>query len=403
GTRDNGRRHVGEHDPGTRESSPVGEDAIAFIRSVPTVSYARRYDPSRRHVSAPDADAPSDDTTQDAADGTGHIPEAEWVRALDPQTLTAGRHALERIAPMIRLAGGPFFMGDETGDFADQRPRHEVWLDAFEIDKYEVTNRQFLMFVEATAYRTVAERRGWSYVFDFRSAQWIRKVGACWFNPLGTGGDHDPKSLDFRALLDHPVVHVSWNDAVAFCLWAGKRLPTEAEAEYAAKAGRIAPRYPWGERRRAGERFAANYWQGLFPRENSVADGFLTTAPFGSFPESSNGLCDLGGNVAEWCHDRYSADYYRLSRRDNPTGPGREESEPVLAPLLTITREKDGRYTVLHEEEEEPVERRCVRGGSFLSAENNGAAYRVGVRGWQPQTLSYQDLGFRAVRSIRER
>lgn len=369
-----------------------------FQRSEVGLSYANPYPGSSTDTSeaAPAAAASSADTHEAEQHG-------ESGRAFlmpEEATLRQQRAELEKIAPMVYLPGGRFHMGNDHGVFADQRPRHEVRLDPFEIDRTEVTNLQYRMFVEATGYRTLAQRRGWSYVFDFSRKRWVRKVGACWFNPEGRGGTSDPQSPEFREMLDHPVVHVGWDDAVAFCRWAGKRLPTEAEWEYAARAGRPTTVYPWGDRRVLDGRIMGNFWQGIFPRTNSAADGYLLSAPVGSFPESPNGLVDLGGNVAEWCHDRYAADYYRFSEGENPVGPDADDAETVAAPLQTVRRNRDGRYEVLYEDLEEQVDRRNVRGGSFMSSENNGAAYRVDVRSWQPQTLSYRDLGFRAVRDL---
>lgn len=364
-------------------------------RAEPALPYAGRFTGFLEPTAGDSRDIPP---TPSPSRLTSEYPDEEKQESDDTRFLRQASE-LERIAPMVSLSGGRFFMGNNHAVQADQRPAHEVTLFPFEIDRYEVSNRQFLMFVETTGYTTTAEQRGWSYVFDFERRHWIRKVGACWWNPRGTASDNYPKNRTLLRQLDHPVVHVSWNDAVAFCQWVGKRLPTEAEWEYAAKGGCLQPSYPWGEYRYENGKYRANLWQGLFPDNQTAEDGFLLTAPIGSFEPGRFGLHDQGGNVAEWCHDRYAADYYRNSERENPTGPESWTTTQVAAPLLKIIRNEQGRYQIFHEEEHELVDRRAVRGGSFLSAQNNGAAYRVGVRCWQPQTLSYQDLGFRCARS----
>ena len=368
---------------------PPEQSPLALVRADSAAPYAAAFEPG----SATDI---HDDTASEPNHRTIRQPSFS-VRATEEE-----RQLLEKIAPMVALDGGSFYMGSEEGIERDHRPLHEVRIAPFRLDRQEVTNRQFQLFVRSSGYITSAERRGWSYIFDTEGKQWVRKVGACWWNPQGRPSEAFRDNPTLRSRLDHPVVHVSWDDADAFCRWAGKRLPTEAEWEYAAKGGRTAPTYPWGERRQENGKFAANLWQGFFPRENSLRDGFALTAPVGSFAASPYGLFDQGGNVAEWCHDRYSSGYYRQSPRDNPTGPRAGEGERTEAPLLSVRLEENGRYVVHHEDATETVDCRTVRGGSFLSAENNGAAYRVHARSWQPQTLSYHDLGFRAAASLSE-
>ncbi|MDR3110446.1 MAG: formylglycine-generating enzyme family protein, partial [Planctomycetaceae bacterium] len=295
------------------------------------------------------------------------------------------------------LVGGLILMGANVGNEAEHRPVHEVYISRFSIDCYEVTNRQFQLFVKSTNYVTAAEYRGWGYVFDTDKRQWVRKVGACWWNPQGRPSESYRDNPALRSQLNHPVVHVSWEDAAAFCYWAGKRLPTEAEWEYAAKGGRQSATYTWGERRYENGKFAANLWQGVFPRENSVRDGFMLTAPVGSFEPSVYGLYDQAGNVAEWCYDRYSENYYRQSPRENPTGASENNCKQEDVPLLSV-RLNDGQYKIKNEDAKTKNVCRTIRGGSFLSAENNAALYRIYARSWQPQTLSYHDLGFRCVK-----
>ena len=293
------------------------------------------------------------------------------------------------LAPMIALPGGTFRMGSDTAVERDQRPARQVRVDPFEIDVYQVTNRQFQMFVQETQYQTTAERQGWSYVFRSESNAWVRMVGANWRNPSGNNPYVNFDGRVMHAMLDLPVVHVSWYDAQAFANWAGKRLPTEAEWEYAAKGGVLDPLYPWGNQRQIDGRFFANFWQGRFPDENTGADGFLGVAPVGSFPANPYGLFDMGGNVWEWCGDRYAADYYRWAPLENPQGPSMEEGETV-----TVVRQRVGEMM----SGEDIVALRVVRGGSFLSAENTDAGYRTTARGSQPQSLSFQDVGFRCAR-----
>ena len=283
--------------------------------------------------------------------------------ALLPLASDAEKSRLTGLAPMISLPGGTFSMGDNRGTLLDQRPAHLVNVSPFLLDKYAVTNQQFQLFVDTTAYRTTAERQGWSYVFDKNAGEWVKMTGASWRKPDGKNRLDD-------TMLEHPVTQVSWIDANAFCRWGGKRLPTEAEWEYAARGGLVGNAYPWGEHRLVDGKQMANDWQGWFPQDNTGTDGFLLTSPVGSFPTNPFGLHDMAGNVWEWCRDWYSPQYYQFSPKENPQGP--EQPDP----------KQTGRI---------------VRGGSFLSADNNGAAIRVVVRSYQPERASYQDVGFRTA------
>jgi len=314
----------------------------------------------------------------------------------DRFTPLADRSRLDAIAPMKSLPGGTFRMGSDTAQERDQRPVHQVRLSPFKMDVYPVTNRQFQMFVKETQYETTAERQGWSFVFHSESKEWGRLVGANWRNPLGNNLFAELEGGAMTAMLDFPVVHVSWDDAQTFCRWAGKRLPTEAEWEYAAKGGLLDALYLWGNQRQADGKYFGNYWQGRFPDENTGADGFLGLAPVGSFPANPYGLFDLGGNVWEWCGDRYVADYYRWSPLENPQGPSTEEGETVTVARLTLRREA-GQYVDETLGGADTVALRAIRGGSFLSAENTDAGYRTTARGSQPQSLSFQDVGFRCA------
>ncbi|MGL6226018.1 MAG: formylglycine-generating enzyme family protein [Thermoguttaceae bacterium] len=301
-----------------------------------------------------------------------------------PLSATAtSQRLLSQIAPMKRLEGGLFKRGNQLGGNPDQRPAHDVRLSPFEMDIYAVTNRQFRLFVDATGHQTSAERRGWSYIFDYPQKSWVRMPDISWKTPT-----NDPllkQPLDIW--LELPVVHVSYHDAVAFSNWAGKRLPTEAEWEYAARSGRLDSPFPWGEQREPKGQFCANYWQGIFPEQNTGADGFLGLSPVGSFPPNDYGLYDIVGNAAQWCSDRFDSRYYEHSPSDNPKGP--DESEGELATVQTLLDRPDHL---------ERVPFRVIRGGSFLSAENTDVGYNVANRSKQPENLSYEDLGFRCVK-----
>ncbi|MCL2005606.1 MAG: formylglycine-generating enzyme family protein [Planctomycetaceae bacterium] len=321
---------------------------------------------------------------------------ANRVRSSESIPPIADRAQLDAIAPMQSLPGGTFRMGSNTAPEGDQRPMHQVRLAPFKMDVYQVTNRQFQMFVRETGYETTAEQVGWSFVFNDERKAWVRMVGVSWHNPLGSNLLTDIDGGVMTAMLDLPVVHVSWDDALAFCRWSGKRLPTEAEWEYAAKGGLLDARYPWGNQRQTAGQYFANYWQGMFPAENTGADGFLGLAPVGSFPANRYGLFDMGGNVWEWCGDRYAADYYFRSSLDNPLGPSAEDGEFATLARLTLRRE-GGQYTSEMIAGADTVPIRVIRGGSFLSAENTDAGYRTTARGSQPQTLSFQDIGFRCA------
>jgi formylglycine-generating enzyme required for sulfatase activity len=240
----------------------------------------------------------------------------------------------------VLLEGGEFLMGD-VGPWAypgdGEGPVRRVRVDAFGIDSHAVSNAQFAAFVEQTGHVSEAERFGWSFVFagllpeefpptrGVARAPWWRQVeGADWRRPEGP-----QSSLDGR--LDHPVVHVSWNDAQAYCEWAGGRLPTEAEWEYAARGGLEGKPFPWGNELEPGGEHRMNVWQGEFPSENTCADGFFGTCPVDAFAPNGYGLHNMTGNVWEWCENRFTrggsylchASYcrrYRVSAR-NPMEP----------------------------------------------------------------------------------
>lgn len=274
------------------------------------------------------------------------------------------------------VPAGTFIMGDSSGDrnHGDgEVPLHEVSLDSFEIDVTSVTNDAFAQFVAWTGYRTEAETFGFSAVFRLvvhapesdvigpaaGTPWWLGVRGADWTHPGGRGS-----SIEGRG--DHPVVHVTWNDAQEYCAWAGRRLPTEAEWEYAARGGLNGRKYPWGDAEIDSGGWRANIWQGEFPRHNTVEDGFLTTAPVRSFQPNAYGLWQSVGNVWEWCSDWFDPHYYRQSPVVNPQGPPRGGT-------------------------------RVLRGGSYLCHISYCNRYRNSARSQNTPDSSMGNAGFRTV------
>jgi formylglycine-generating enzyme required for sulfatase activity len=279
---------------------------------------------------------------------------------------------------MIPLQGGSFLMGTEAPDGfpADgEGPVREVTLDPFWIDPVAVSNERFGEFAAATGHVTDAEHHGWSFVFagllpdDFpetrgvAQAPWWRQVpGADWRHPEG------PQS-DLEGRLDHPVVHVSHSDSVAFCEWAGLRLPTEAEWEFAARGGFAQKRFPWGDELEPGGEHRMNVWQGTFPSQNKLGDGYLGTAPVDAFPANGYGLHNMSGNVWEWCADWFHPSFHAAADapRRNPGGPPAGEA-------------------------------RVTRGGSYLCHDSYCNRYRVAARSSNEPHDSTGNLGFRCAR-----
>jgi len=258
---------------------------------------------------------------------------------------------------MVFIQGGASQMGAADG-MPYETPVHEVMVKSFWIDAHEVTVADFAKFIEATGYRTEAEKFGSSGVFNMKSGEWEEVSGANWRHPDG------PES---RPSADEPVCQVSWNDAVAYANWAGKRLPTEAEWEYAARGGLIGKKYAWGDELRPNGKPVANWWQGHFPERDTGEDGYVGRAPVAKFPANGYGLYDTAGNVWEWCSDWFGELYYASSPRVNPLGPA------------TGTE-------------------RVIRGGSWMCSENYCTNYRVGARSHAAPDSGLDNLGFRCVR-----
>ncbi|WP_397376123.1 formylglycine-generating enzyme family protein [Paenibacillus sp. sptzw28] len=277
---------------------------------------------------------------------------------------------------MIYLPGGELLMGtdDHEGFPSDgEGPVRAVTITPFYIDPYAVTNMEFRKFADATGYVTEAETFGWSYVFHSFVAEaevkvlgspvqtpwWLAVESASWRAPEGPGSGIEER-------LDHPVIHVSWNDAEAYCRWAGKRLPTEAEWEFAARGGLGQKRYPWGDEIKPGGRHMCNIWQGKFPTKNNASDGYIGTAPVKSYEPNGFGLYQTAGNVWEWCTDWFSPTFHMNGPRSNPAGPPKGTS-------------------------------RVMRGGSYLCHKSYCNRYRAAARSQNTPDSSTGNIGFRCA------
>jgi len=305
---------------------------------------------------------------------------------------------------MAWIPGGDFSMGtDDPASMDNERPAHRVHLDGFWMDINTVTNAEFAKFVATTGYVTTAERApDWnemkkqlppgtpkpeakflvqgSLVFrptdqpvplDDMSQWWIWTPGANWRHPDGPGSSVEGRD-------NYPVVQVSWYDAAAFAKWAGKRLPTEAEWERAARGGLEGKRYAWGDDFRPGGKYMANTWQGIFPVINRAEDGFAGLAPVGSFPANGYGLHDMAGNVWNWCSDWYDAALYQAlpvaACCQCPTGPA-----------LSSDPGNPG------------MPERVIKGGSYLCSPDYCASYRPSARRGMTPDTSTTHVGFRCV------
>ncbi|MBL6766339.1 MAG: formylglycine-generating enzyme family protein [Verrucomicrobiae bacterium] len=331
---------------------------------------------------------------QAPARGLGHNPPA----APDSDTQVSPRETTEMddfswTNEMVWIPGGTFQMGSTNGQ-PDEVPVHTVEISGFWMDRHEVSNARFREFANASKYITIAERtprpedfpgvpvenlKAGSIIFqppgfdvpigNNSHVWWAYGVNASWKRPEGENSGIDDR-------MDHPAVHIAWYDAMAYCKWAGKRLPTEAEWEYAARGGTNNFLYVWGNEKGDPAKPPCNIFQGSFPNNNTVVDGYKATSPGGKFPANIFGLHDMAGNVWEWCSDWYMPDYYRNSPAKNPQGP--ENS---------------------YDPNEPGVWKKVTRGGSFLSNDAYLAGYRPGLRMKTSADTGISDTGFRCVKT----
>ncbi len=310
---------------------------------------------------------------------------------------------------MVSIPAGKFLMGAKSNQaYDDEFPKHEVQVSEFYMDATEVTNAAFAAFVKATGYVSIAERNiDWnemkkqvpegtpkpadsllmagSLVFHATdgpvdlnnySEWWRWVIGADWRHPEGP-----TSTIENR--MQHPVVHIAWEDAQAYATWAGKRLPTEAEWEWAALGGNKGAKYPWGNESPEQATDKANFWQGSFPYQNYVLDGYEITAPVKSFPPNGYGLYDMAGNVWEWCEDRYDANAYNNYRKQGTV--------------------KNPQGSATYFDPRDPyAEKHVVRGGSFLCNDSYCSGYRVSRRMSTSKDSGLNHTGFRCVQDLGE-
>lgn len=332
---------------------------------------------------------------------------ARFGGAADSNSASVGYGGDSTSKGMVLIPGGEFLMGgDNEQASADEYPKHKVKVAPFWMDATEVTNAQFKEFVDATGYVTVAERKpDWeelkktlppgtpkpdesllvpaSLVFKSSTgpvnlgdySQWWGWIeGASWKHPQGPGSDLKGKE-------HYPVVHVAWEDAQAYCKWAGKRLPTEAEWEFAARGGKTNSIYAWGNEAIHHGKPKMNSWDGQFPYKNTLQDSYVTAAPVKSYQPNGYGLFDMSGNVWEWCSDWYDANYYKTLASgvaENPQGPA-------------SSYDPDDPYTP----------KRSLRGGSFLCNDSYCSGYRVARRMKSSPDTGLEHTGFRCVRDAK--
>ena len=317
--------------------------------------------------------------------------------SLDVLAPPAGNASSASFENMVRIPGGTFVMGSDA-HYPEEAPTHKVSVDGFWIDRHCVTNAQFRRFVEATGYVTLAEKPAdpadypgadpamlapSSVVFvaprgpvDLRNHYlwWHYVQGADWRHPYGPASSIDGKD-------DHPVVHVAFEDALAYAHWAGKELPSEAEWEFAARGGLDGAEFTWGDEFTPDGRYMANTWQGEFPWQNLEEDGFTGTAPVGSFPPNGYDLYDMAGNVWEWTTDWY------------------QEHGKITHACCTLHNPRGGEQDASHDPRNPQVRipRRVMKGGSHLCAPNYCRRYRPAARMAQPVDTSTCHLGFRCI------
>jgi len=335
---------------------------------------------------------------------SSNLPTRPFMQTVDTIQNRSESSTKSRHDEMCYIPGGTYLMGgDSIWGRLDEFPRHQVKVSSFYMDKHEVTNAQFRTFIEATNYKTTAERKpDWneikkqlppgtpkpadsllvaaSLVFsppnhpvplDNAAIWWKWVPGADWRHPQG------PKS-NIEGKDNYPVVQVSWDDAEAYAKWAGKRLPTEAEWEYAARSGKSDIIYPWGDEPVNKGVIKANTWQGNFPNENAEKDHYYRAAPVMLFQPNGFGLYDMAGNIWEWCSDWYRPDYYAECAQKglvtDPTGP-----------------------TYSYDPQEPSVPKRVVRGGSFLCTDQYCSGFRVSARMKTSPDTGLEHTGFRCV------
>ena len=328
---------------------------------------------------------------------------SRFANSTDRFSIIQGESSLEG---MLKIPGGEYSMGasDDEGR-QDEYPQHKVKVNGFWMDATEVSNAQFQKFINATGYVTTAEiKPDWeelkkqlpagtpkpdnsllvasSLVFtppdhtvslNDASQWWTWTKGADWKHPQGPDSTIKEKE-------NYPVAHISWDDAMAYCKWAGKRLPTEAEWEWAARGGLTGNKYPWGNEDIETGKIKANTWQGKFPNENATLDKYYSASPVGSFAPNAYGLYDMAGNVWEWCSDWYRQDYYQQFKGqsvENPKGPA-DSYDPM----------------------EPTVPKKVVRGGSFLCNASYCKGYRVTSRMKTSPDTGLEHTGFRCVKDI---
>lgn len=304
-----------------------------------------------------------------------HLAESRLISAARPRAAAGSTEG------MIKLEAGSFLMGTDSPEafpFDGEGPVRKVSLDAFYLDVNPVTNERFNEFAQATGYKSEAELIGWSFVFqghipaEKRPALvdrtvpgvpwWCQVWGADWRHPEGpdttTAGRHD-----------HPVVQVSWNDAIEYCRWAGKRLPTEAEWECAARGGWEQKSFPWGDELTPGGQHFCNVWQGDFPNADLAEDGYAATAPVTAFPPNPYGFNVITGNAWEWCHDWFHNSYHAAASRSNPAGPSLGSA-------------------------------RVIKGGSYLCHHSYCNRYRVAARTSNTPDSATTHMSFRCARDV---